>query len=72
MAVKVLKHGSDFLKATCPKCGCLFQFKVEDMHFYGNQIEQYESISCPDCGKEITWWFGEKSGIHKTNFHPYN
>lgn len=71
MAIQVIKHGSKSLRATCPRCKCEFEFLETDMEPYGNQIEFYEAINCPDCGHRITWWYGEKSGRQKIHARPY-
>ena len=69
MAIKILKHGYKRLGAECPECGCEFTFLPTDMEVYGNRIDQYESIRCPDCNYKMTWWLGEKSG---RNNRPFN
>ena len=71
MAITVIKHGNALLRATCPKCGCEFEFLNTDMDTYGNQIAQYESINCPDCHYKMTWLYGEKSGRSKVTPRPY-
>lgn len=71
MAIRVIKHGYQFLRATCPRCNCEFEFLETDMDTYGDQIESYEAINCPDCGHRITWYYGEKSGRQKTHAQPY-
>ena len=72
MAIKVIKHGYEKLRVTCPECDCDFTFLPTDMEYYGNQIDQYEAIKCPDCGYKMTWWRGEKSGSCKENDRPFN
>ena len=62
MAIRVIKHGFDFLKAECPKCKCLFEFTIEDMETYSTGIDKIEQIRCPDCNYPMKWWYGEKSG----------
>lgn len=71
MAIRVIKHGYQFLRATCPRCKCEFEFLETDMETYGNQMESYEVINCPDCGHRITWWYGEKSGRQTIHAQPY-
>ena len=68
MAIEVITHGQPKLIATCDACGCTFSFLATDMDDYGNQIDWYETINCPDCHKTLTWYYGEKSGrSHKTD-----
>ena len=62
MAIRVIKHGAQFLRATCPHCGCLFKFEIEDMFVFDTGIDKFEEIKCPECNYTITWWYGEKSG----------
>lgn len=70
--IKVIKHGYKKLQVICPECGCEFSFLPTDMKHYGNQIDQYEAINCPDCNYEMTWWQGEKSGYSANNDRPPN
>lgn len=72
MAIQVIKHGHKFLRATCPRCKCEFEFLETDMDTYGDQRESYEAINCPDCGYRMTWFYGDKSGRQKTHARPYN
>jgi len=69
MAIRIIKHGLDFLNAQCPKCRCLFEFTVEDMETYFTGVDKIEQIRCPDCNYPMKWWYGEKSGRNAT---PYN
>lgn len=62
MAIRIIKHGLDFLNAECPKCGCLFEFEIEDMETYHIGVDKVEQIRCPDCNYPLKWWYGEKSG----------
>lgn len=73
MAIQIIKHGQKRLITTCPNCECEFSFLESDMKDYGNQIDWYETINCPECHHRITWWYGEKSGrTAKTINQPYN
>ena len=71
MAIRIIKHGYQSLQATCPRCKCEFEFLETDMDTYGDQIESYEAINCPDCGHRMTWFYGDKSGRKKTHARPY-
>ena len=72
MAIKVIKHGNKVLTAICPRCKCEFEFTNEDLKDYGNQIDWYEEINCPECHHRITWWYGEKSGRSLRGVRPYS
>ena len=72
MAIKIIKHGYKKLSATCPECNCEFTFLPTDMETYGNKIDSYESINCPDCGYCMTWWYGTKSGRNEHHVTSYN
>ena len=62
MAIKIIKHGQLILRATCPRCDCIFEFMPSDMDIKGPLYAPIEFINCPECGNEITWWYEDKSG----------
>ena len=43
MAIKVIKHGQTRYTAICPRCGCEFEYDLDDLDI-GNHVD------CPDCG----------------------
>ena len=72
MAIKVIKHGKKTFKATCPNCGCEFEYELEDIkqepglswNYQGNLvftstcycIYNPKYVICPDCGRHIYHW----------------
>ena len=53
MAIKVITPGLKKFQATCPICGCVFEYELEDLQ-EGEGIYSGEFyIKCPDCGKAI-------------------
>lgn len=62
MAIKIIQHGHTPMRATCPNCECIFEFRLSDLRTNDNHVETWESINCPECNQYISWWYGEKSG----------
>ena len=51
MAIKIIKHGKESFKATCPICGCEFSYQAEDLkedRFHNHYVE------CPDCKQIVS------------------
>ena len=46
--IKVIKHGEKTFRVICPKCGCEFEYQLEDI---GTTIPAH--IACPDCGEYV-------------------
>ena len=44
--IKIIKRGSDKFTAVCRRCGCEFEYELEDM--MGN-----DRVLCPECGDAI-------------------
>ena len=62
MAIKVIKHGEKpKFKKTCPNCGCVFEYEVEDLQIEPNwslnswnyPAHKKRVVICPDCGEKI-------------------
>lgn len=43
--VKIIKEGQNKFFATCTKCGCQFEYELEDVVGYLG-----DSVGCPYCG----------------------
>lgn len=61
MAKKIIKEPTiRRYKATCPICGCEFEFDTTDFCFVNNGMGIYRYVTCPKCecdimdAKEIT------------------
>lgn len=56
--IKIIKEGKTDFRKTCDKCGCIFEYNVEDIN------DSY--IKCPTCHKE---YYGfEPEHLEKTLF----
>lgn len=50
--IKVIEHGPKTIKARCPKCGCIFEYELEDVKNemgLGFECYSYNYVECPDC-----------------------
>jgi hypothetical protein len=47
--MKVIKHGKKEFTATCPRCGCVFSYTIEEL--CGRWPLKY--MLCPDCEEEV-------------------
>ncbi len=48
MAIKIIKHGIKKFIATCPVCGCEFEYECEDV-----RAACQKQVKCPDCGEWV-------------------
>lgn len=54
MAVKIVKYGSKRI-VTCPTCGCLLEFEVEDVRAKQTGMNEYDYvIRCLNCKEEVS------------------
>lgn len=57
--IKVLAHGNQHLQAVCPKCGCRFEYSLEDVYRKQTTVGLIawdvimKMVKCPECGFEI-------------------
>ena len=57
--INVLSHGNQHLQATCPKCGCVFEYESEDVHKERKIVGLIswdvfvDLVKCPECGQSI-------------------
>ena len=47
--MKVIKHGKKEFIGVCSKCGCQFEYTIDDLNTHVS-ITNGE-VNCPDCGK---------------------
>lgn len=59
MAIKIIKEGKveepPIYRSKCIKCGCEFEFSLEDAHqeFLFGRFTSYVFLPCPYCGKMV-------------------
>lgn len=54
MAKKIIKEPTiRRYKATCPICGCEFEFDTTDFYFENKGMGTYRYVDCPKCECEI-------------------
>ncbi len=46
MAIKIIKEGKKEFEYTCPYCGCVFTYELED-------IEPGDIVECPFCHEQL-------------------
>lgn len=56
MAIKVIEHGQKKFTTICSKCGCKFEYELDDIT--GNFVE------CPECGERIYHSNQDGSSVH--------
>jgi hypothetical protein len=50
MMFYILKHGNTFpYICTCEKCGCVWIFDEEDLHFIDSPSQDHYQTRCPEC-----------------------
>ena len=44
--IKIIENGSTHQRKRCEKCGCVFEFGIEDANYYSGKKR---FINCPEC-----------------------
>ena len=53
MSIKVITHGEKKFQATCPVCGCVFEYELEDIKRDEDSLGKHYYVKCPDCEEMI-------------------
>lgn len=47
--MKILKHGNEFYKCKCPRCGVEFEASHRELNDSKVDIDDYNYYRCPEC-----------------------